>query len=47
MMIDARMAFLGLTAILFTLLIAIALSTYRKSKKEKMEEPKYRMFDDE
>lgn len=47
MMIDARLFFLGLTALLLAILVAIAVSTYKKGKKEKLEEPKYRMFDDE
>ncbi len=46
-MMDARMLFLGLTALLLGILIAITVSTYAKGKKKKLEEPKYRMLDDE
>ena len=47
MMIDARLFFLGLTALLLAILVAIGISTYRKNNKEKLEKAKYRMLDDE
>lgn len=47
MIIDSRMMFLALTAFLLLLLLVIGLSTYSKSKTKKLEEPKYRMLDDD
>jgi uncharacterized membrane protein affecting hemolysin expression len=46
-MIDARLVFLLLTSLLLILLAGIALATLRRSRKQKLEEPKYRMLDDD
>ncbi len=46
-MIDARMAFLTLTALMLAILTAIAVATFRKKRKQKLEEPKYRMLQDD
>ena len=46
-MIDARIVFLLLTALLLVILTAIAMSTLRKNRKQKLEEPKYRMLKDD
>jgi hypothetical protein len=46
-MIDARLVFLLLTSLLLILLAGIALVTLRRSRKQKLEEPKYRMLDDD
>lgn len=46
-MIDARMAFLALTALMLAILTAIAVTTFRKKRKQKLEEPKYRMLQDD
>jgi cbb3-type cytochrome oxidase subunit 3 len=46
-MLDARMVFLFLTALLLAILAAIAFVTLRKNHKKKLEEPKYRMLDDD
>ncbi|HIJ80535.1 MAG TPA: hypothetical protein HPP76_02370 [Desulfuromonadales bacterium] len=46
-MIEARLLFLLLTAILLALLVGIAVQTYRKKSKQKLEEPKFRMLDDD
>ncbi|MBK5276784.1 MAG: cbb3-type cytochrome c oxidase subunit 3 [Desulfuromonadales bacterium] len=47
MMIDARLVFLLLTALLLAILVGIAFATMRKKRKEKLEEPKYRMLKDD
>jgi cbb3-type cytochrome oxidase subunit 3 len=46
-MIEARIAFLLLTALLLAILIAIAVVTLRKNRKQKLEDPKYRMLKDD
>lgn len=46
-MIDARIVFLLLTALLLAILTAIAVATLRKSRRQKLEEPKYRMLEDD
>ena len=46
-MIDARIVFLLLTALLLAILAGIAFATMRKKRKEKLEEPKYRMLKDD
>jgi hypothetical protein len=47
MMIDARILFLILTGLLLAFLVAIAVATLRKSRKQKLEEPKHRMLEDD
>jgi|GEM_PF-1985697 len=47
MTIDYRMTFLLLTAFLLALLLAIWVNTYKRSRKKKLEEPKYRMLEDD
>jgi hypothetical protein len=47
MMIDARFVFLLLTASLLATLIAIAVATLNKKRKQKLEEPKHRMLEDD
>jgi cbb3-type cytochrome oxidase subunit 3 len=46
-MIDPRIIFLVLTALLLAILTAIAVVTYRKKRKQNLEEPKYRMLKDD
>jgi cbb3-type cytochrome oxidase subunit 3 len=46
-MIDARIVFLALTTLLLAILVAIAVVTLRKKRKHKLEEPKYRMLQDD
>ena len=46
-MIDARIVFLLLTMLLLAILTAIAVATLRKNRKQKLEEPKYRMLKDD
>ena len=46
-MIDARLVFLGLTAVMLAILAGIAIATLRRSRKQKLEEPKFRMLDDD
>jgi cbb3-type cytochrome oxidase subunit 3 len=46
-MFDARIIFLLLTGLLLAILVAIAFSTFNKSRKQKLEEPKHRMLDDD
>lgn len=46
-MIDARLIFLLLTALLLAILTAIAVTTLRKNRKQKLEEPKFRMLKDD
>jgi hypothetical protein len=46
-MIEARIAFLLLTALLLAILIAIAVVTLGKNRKQKLEDPKYRMLEDD
>jgi len=46
-MIEARLLFLLLTALLLAILVAIAAATLRKNRKQKLEEPKYRMLKDD
>jgi uncharacterized membrane protein YraQ (UPF0718 family) len=46
-MVDARIIFLLLTGLLLAILIAIAVSTLKKSRKQKLEEPKHRMLEDD
>ncbi|MDU0458535.1 MAG: hypothetical protein RW306_07335 [Geobacteraceae bacterium] len=47
MMIDARIVFLLLTGLLLSILIAIAVATFRKKRRQKLEDPKYRMLEDD
>ena len=46
-MIDARLIFLLLTALMLAVLVAIAIATLRKKRRQKLEEPKYRMLKDD
>jgi cbb3-type cytochrome oxidase subunit 3 len=46
-MIDARIVFLLLTTLMLAILIGIAVSTLRRNRKKKLEEPKFRMLDDD
>lgn len=46
-MIDARIVFLILTGCLLALLIAIACATFNRKRKQKLEEPKHRMLEDD
>jgi hypothetical protein len=46
-MIDPRIVFLLLTALLLAILTVIAVVTLRKNRKQKLEEPKYRMLKDD
>ena len=46
-MIDARLVFLLLTALLLAILASIAVATLRKNRKQRLEEPKYRMLKDD
>ena len=39
--------YLGVTFGLFAIFVTIVVRTYRKSKKDEKEAPKYRMLDDE
>jgi hypothetical protein len=47
MMIDARFVFLLLTASLLATLVGIAVVTLSKKRKQKLEEPKHRMLEDD
>lgn len=47
MMIDDRMVFLLLTALMLAILVAITFATLRRKRKKKLEEPKYRMLKDD
>lgn len=46
-MIDARIVFLLLTAVMLAILVGIAIATLRSNRKQKLEEPKFRMLDDD
>ncbi len=46
-MFDARFLFLLLTGFLLSILVAIAVSTLKKNRKQKLEEPKHRMLEDD
>lgn len=46
-MIDARLVFLLLTGFLLLILVVIAVVTLSKSRKQKLEEPKQRMLEDD
>ena len=46
-MIDARLVFLLITALLLAILAVIAVMTLRKKRKQKLEEPKHRMLKDD
>jgi hypothetical protein len=46
-MIDARIVFLVLTGLMLAILTAISVATLRKNRKQKLEEPKYRMLKDD
>jgi len=46
-MFDARFVFLLLTGLLLTILVAIAVVTLNKNRKQKLEEPKHRMLEDD
>jgi len=46
-MIDARLVFLLLTTLLLAILSVIAVVTLRKNRRQKLEEPKYRMLKDD
>jgi cbb3-type cytochrome oxidase subunit 3 len=46
-MIDARIVFLLLTALMLAILVGIAVATLRRNRKQKLEEPKYRMLDED
>jgi len=47
MMFDARFIFLILTAFLLAILVAIAVSTLKSNRKQKLENPKHRMLEDD
>jgi len=47
MMIEARIVFLLLTGLMLAILAVIAVATLRNNRKQKLEEPKYRMLDDD
>lgn len=46
-MVDTRLAFLLLTGFLLAILVAIAVATCNRSRKQKLEEPKHRMLEDD
>ena len=46
-MIDARILFLLLTGFMLAILVAIAVATLNKNRKQKLEEPKHRMLEDD
>lgn len=46
-MIEARIVFLLLTALMLVILTGISVATLRKNRKQKLEEPKYRMLKDD
>lgn len=46
-MVDARIIFLVLTALLLAILVAIAIATLNKKRKKELEEPKHRMLEDD
>jgi hypothetical protein len=46
-MFDTRFIFLLLTGFLLTILVAIAVVTLKKNRKQKLEEPKHRMLEDD
>lgn len=46
-MIDTRLVFLLLTGLLLAVLVAIAAATYAGNRKQKLEEPKHRMLEDD
>lgn len=46
-MIDARVVFLLLTGFLLAILVAIAVATLNKNRKQKLEDPKHRMLEDD
>lgn len=47
MMIDARVIFLFMTGFLLMILVTIAVVTLNKGRKQKLEEPKHRMLEDD
>ena len=46
-MLDARFVFLLLTGFLLAILVAIAVATLNRKKKQELEEPKHRMLEDD
>ena len=46
-MMDARLVFLLLTGFLLMILAAIAIVTLKRGRKQKLEEPKHRMLEDD
>ncbi len=46
-MVAASVYYLGTTILLFLLFALIVVRTYGRKRKERMEEPKYRMLDDD
>ncbi|UFS71113.1 hypothetical protein LPW11_02725 [Geomonas sp. RF6] len=46
-MIWASVYYLGTTILLFVIFAAIVRRTYKRSEKERLEGPKYRMMEDE
>lgn len=46
-MMDGRFVFLLLTSFLLAVLVAIAVATLNKGRKQKLEEPKHRMLKDD
>ena len=46
-MMDPRIVFLLLTGTLLMILVAIAVVTLSRSRKQKLEEPKHRMLEDD
>lgn len=47
MMMDARFVFMLLTGVMLTVLVVITIVTYSKKRKQKLEEPKHRMLEDD
>ena len=47
MTIDAGLVYLLLTGFLLAILVAITVVTLSKSRKQKLEEPKHRMLEDD
>ena len=47
MMMDARFVFMLLTGVMLAALVVITVVTYGKKRKQKLEEPKHRMLEDD
>jgi hypothetical protein len=46
-MMDARIVFLLLTGVLLLILVGIAVGTLNKKRKQRLENPKHRMLEDD